>query len=168
MIQYSLRSLRSICFLSVDMCLHQVSFQSRGIPRYFTSLGCVSCCLFSWTVGHMFFFQVKVTCTDFVSNTFFGTGLEPALRLRMKSKITHWGPIYPSVKLLVRDPILHLTQDGWQSFEWSYSKCDIPSSVSDQSVIQIVLCVYNYMCFWCFTLWNFVSCILISYLSHPL
>jgi hypothetical protein len=44
-IQYSLRSLRSSCFLFVDMCLRQVSFRSR----YFTSSGLVSCLSFSWT-----------------------------------------------------------------------------------------------------------------------
>jgi len=63
----------------------------------------------------------------------------------MQSKLTHWGLIYPSVNLLVRDPVLYLTQDGGQNFEWNYSKCDISFSVSDQGIIQVVLCVYNYV-----------------------
>jgi hypothetical protein len=62
--QYSLRSLSYSCFLFVDMCLRQVSFRSRCIPRYFTSSGCVNCLLFSWTGGHVFFFKEKVTWTD--------------------------------------------------------------------------------------------------------
>jgi len=70
MIQYSLRILRSSCFPFEDMCLRQVSFRSRCIPRYFTSSGWVICLLFSWTGGHLFFFKVKVTWTDFVSFTF--------------------------------------------------------------------------------------------------
>jgi len=51
---------------------------------------------------------------------------------------------------MVRDPVLYLTQDGgmeWNGMEWNYSKCDIPFSVPDEGAIQIVLCVYNYMCF---------------------
>jgi hypothetical protein len=68
MIQYSLRSLRSSCFLSVYMCLRQVGFRSRCVPRYFTSSGWVNC-LFSWTGGHVFFFKLKVTWIDFVSFT---------------------------------------------------------------------------------------------------
>jgi len=63
----------------------------------------------------------------------------------MQSKLTHWDPLYPSVNILVRDPVLYLTQDGGQSFEWNYSKCDIPFSVSDKGVMQIVLCAYNYV-----------------------
>ena len=67
MIQYSLRSLRYSCFVFVDMCLGQVSFRSRCILRRFTSTVWVSCLLFSWTGGHVFFFKVQVTWTDFVS-----------------------------------------------------------------------------------------------------
>jgi hypothetical protein len=70
MIQYSLRSLRSSCFFFVNMCLCQISFRSRCIPRYFTSSGWVSCLLFVWTGVHVFFFKVKVTWADFVSFTF--------------------------------------------------------------------------------------------------
>jgi len=70
MIQYSLRSLRSSCFLFADMCLCEVSFRSKCIPRYFTSSGWVSWLLLSWTGGHVFFFKVKVTWTYFGSFTF--------------------------------------------------------------------------------------------------
>jgi len=69
-IQYNLRSLRSSCFLFVDMCLRQVTFRSRCLRRYFTSSVWVSCVLFRWTGGHVFFFRVKVTWTYFVSCAF--------------------------------------------------------------------------------------------------
>jgi hypothetical protein len=69
MIQYTLRSLSSSCFLFVDMCLRQESFRSTCIPEYFTSSDLVSCYLVVQE-GHVFFFKVKVTWTDFVSLTF--------------------------------------------------------------------------------------------------
>ena len=71
MIQYSLCSLGSSCFLFVYMCLRQVSFRSRcTYTQIFTSSRWVSCLLFSWTGGPVFFFKVKVNWTDFVSFTF--------------------------------------------------------------------------------------------------
>ena len=53
--QCSLRSLRSSCFLSVSMCLRQVSFRSRCLPKYFASSVWVNCLSFSWREGHVFF-----------------------------------------------------------------------------------------------------------------
>ena len=75
------------------------------------------------------------------------TGLGLALRLKIQSILTDWGPIYPSLNLLVTDPVLYLTQDGGQTFELNYSKHNEPSSQYDRGVIQTVLCVYNHICF---------------------
>ena len=70
-----------------------------------------------------------------------GTGLEPTLMLKMQSRLAHLGPINPSLNLLARDPLLFLTQDGGQSFEWNCSKCDMSSAESDQSVTCCFMCV---------------------------